>query len=656
MRSPRTEFGAGTVLFAASGAVAVAIASANVLMLAHAVESARLRDLRLLAHGRAWIDAHVPALLAYQPGFLHVPFELGRAWSDVTFLAAAVAVHLALAWTCATLAAPLVVPLARRRAPAGAPWPHGYPLGVVAAASLPIVTHRLGLWSDASPGVIAAASVAAVGGVWLIAMRVLRRTAVARTVVRISVLVAGGGALLATLVGLLAVVRAPHRDGGTATAAPGAPNVVLISIDTLRPDHLGSYGYQRDTSPTLDALAAAGARFTTVVSPTSWTLPAHATLLTALPPEIHGVVNDGLRLDEHIVTLAHVLRRHGYATAGFVSGPYLDAGYGFARGFDHYDDYTAMRISRPAVHQAHTSPALLASVVAWLDGWQATVPRRPFCLFVHMWDVHYDFNPPPPYDTMFDPDYAGAVNGDDFEKGSAVHVGMDARDLAHVVALYDGEIRYADAYVGRLVDALRAARLLDDTVVVVTADHGEEFYEHGRKGHRFALYDESIRVPLIIRYPARVPAGTVVEPQVRLVDVAPTILALAGVVSPADFGLDPLLDPYAGRSLLPLLAGETVPPLPAFASLQPQAQSAIRHEHRKLIQTPFESVTDHLFDLTNDPGERTNLAAGDSAATERLKAALEQWALTASVAAKRARTAAMSDDHTSALRALGYIE
>src|SRR5262249_14787102 len=162
----------------------------------------------------------------------------------------------------------------------------------------------------------------------------------------------------------------------------------------------------------------------------------------------------GLRLDPATATLAEVLHAGGYETAGFVSGPYLDAGYGFARGFDRYDDWSAVRISRPAAHQAHTSPALLAAVTTWLHDRDAAA-GRPFFLFLHFWDVPYDFNPPPPYDTMFDPDYAGPANGLDFETGDVVYAGMPARDLAHVVALYDGEIRYTDDYVGRLVEALR---------------------------------------------------------------------------------------------------------------------------------------------------------------------------------------------------------
>jgi arylsulfatase A-like enzyme len=456
-------------------------------------------------------------------------------------------------------------------------------------------------------------------------------------------------------------VHATHaRSVASSTVTqPGGPNVLLISIDTLRPDHLGCYGYERPTSPALDALAAEGARFTTAVSPTSWTLPAHMTLLTALPPEVHGVIDDGLRLDASTVTLAEVLRARGYATAGFVSGPYLDAGYGFARGFDHYDDYSAVRLSQPAVHRARTSPALFGVLDAWLEEWHvAPAPRKPFFVFLHMWDVHYDFNPPPPYDTLFDPTYTGDVDGEDFETGTQVYAGMPARDLEHVIALYDGEIRYTDEWVGRIVDALRRRGVLDETVTIVTSDHGEEFFEHGMKGHRNGLYDESIRVPLVIRHPTAIPPGTVVDRQVRLMDVAPTVLALTTTPPPPTFGLPQTAELYAARSLLPLIQGTAPdqPSPPAFADLHPHVQSAIRHESKKLIQTPFTDPKDHLFDLQKDPNEQTNLATTDPQSKTALEQELAAWHATAKIAAKTARAAAMTEDHKEALRALGYIE
>jgi arylsulfatase A-like enzyme len=658
MSRPRAEPRAATVLFAGSGAVAVLVAVANVIALCHAMPVARPRDLRLIARARIGLDAHAPALLARLPAVLHTPFDLGAPASIVTFLALAVALHVLMVWIVAAVAAPLVVPPIRRRAGGGEAWPRGYPLAVVAAALIPVIAHRVSLWTDAGAATIVAASLALAIAGWRVAMWLCRPRAVVTRLVTVCLAVTLAGGTFAVAGGTIALARATHHVDARALPPAGAPNVLLVSIDTLRPDHLGSYGYPRATSPTLDGLATEGARFTTVLSPTSWTLPAHVTLLTALPPEVHGVVEDGLRLDEGVVTLAEVLRARGYATAGFVSGPYLDAGYGFARGFDHYDDYSAVRFSRPAVHQAHSSPRLLAIVSAWLDAWDATSPRRPFFAFVHMWDVHYDFNPPPPYDTMFDPGYTGHVTGDDFEFGTAVHAGMDARDLAHVIALYDGEIAHTDAWVGRILDTLRRRHVLDETIVVVTSDHGEEFFEHGKKGHRNALYDESVRVPLFVRFPARIPAGTVVDRQVRLLDVAPTILALSDTPLPPPFGLAQTRAPDAGTSLVPWLSPTppAAPPVPAFASLEPQAQAAIRHDNQKLILNPLATPQQQLFDLTTDPKEQTDKAGSDPTSVHSLHTALTTWQDTARLAAKQTQEAHMDEEHKAALRALGYLK
>ncbi len=664
MRRARPEPGILAVLVATTGVVAVATALANAAVLVRAGDVARLRDLRLIARLRYTLDADAPALLAYLPTIVHAPFDLARTAGAGAFTALAIAVHLVVAWLGAAVIAPLALALARggdaRRS--GVAWRDGYPFVVAAVALTPIVAHRLSLWTTASAFVDWAAGLALAAALAWIAHRLVGTRARTVALVRAFRYVTLGATALAIAGATFVTVRTDAGERDRPLPPAGTTNVLLISIDTLRPDHLGSYGYGRPTSPNLDALAAAGARFTTVVSPTSWTLPAHMTLLTGLPPEIHGVENDGLRLDARTVTLAEVLRARGYATAGVVSGPYLDAGYGFARGFDLYDDWSAVRISRPATHQAHTSPAVVAAVESWLDGRASTDARRPFFLFVHFWDVHYDFNPPAPYDTMFDPDYTGSVTGLDFETGDAVHAGMPARDLAHVVALYDGEIRYTDGYVGALIEALRARGILDDTLVVATADHGEEFFEHGNKGHRNALYDESIRVPLIIRRPGLVTPGTVVDRQVRLIDVPATILAMTDTPTPPSFGLPPSLAPYAGESLAPWLTS-TPPsapsPLPAFADLQPHAMSAVRHPDTKLIETPFAPTPEQrqqLFDLGTDPTEHTNLATQRPADLTNLHRELETWHDTAKTSAQQTQPAPMDADHNAALRALGYIK
>ena len=352
----------------------------------------------------------------------------------------------------------------------------------------------------------------------------------------LTVLILGGIAIM-----LLALHRPDRR-----------PNVILISIDSLRPDHLGCYGYARNTSPALDRLAAEGTRFRTAVSSTSWTLPAHAALLTGLPDRVHGCFDYAFWLDGSRETLAEAFQEAGYRTAGFYSGPNLHPVFGFSQGFDAYRDCTSYADQMIAVLNGKeelqvvldrsdediTNPIVLKNVVQWLDARSGD----PFFMFIHMWDVHLDYRPPPPYDTQFDPYYEGTVNGRAVGRDQAR--AWSRRDLQHFEALYDGEIRWTDETLRQLFDALRARGIQDNTVVVVTSDHGDAFLEHGRIAHMTSLYEEEIRIPLLIRHPVSVPAGGVVDRPVHIIDVAPTVLGLAG--------LPPL--PHAlGRDLSPLI-------------------------------------------------------------------------------------------------------
>jgi arylsulfatase A-like enzyme len=341
--------------------------------------------------------------------------------------------------------------------------------------------------------------------------------------------------------------------------APGRPNVLLISIDTLRPDHLGCYGYQRATSPHIDELAAEGVLFQNHISSTSWTLPGHAALFTSLVDSVHGCTDTDQKLADNLVTLAEKFARAGYETVGFFSGPFLHPAFGLGQGFAHYEDCTtyAGTLDQTPVaqwaanddvlaesHRDVTSPRVYAAFKKWLAEHRAAT----FFMFVHLWDPHYDFIPPPPYDTLFDPDYAGPVTGTYFIFDPAINAQMPARDLEHLIALYDGEIAWTDSYVGRILADLRQAGLLDRTIVALTSDHGTEFFEHGDKGHRQTLYDEVIRIPLILRYPARLGAGVSIRAQTRSIDVGPTLLELAGVPSAV---------PVMGHSLEPLALDPT---------------------------------------------------------------------------------------------------
>lgn len=427
---------------------------------------------------------------------------------------------------------------------------------------------------------------------------------------------------------ILAILAAAVGAGGVlrlAMLAPDeAPNVILVSIDSLRPDHLGCYGYERDTSPNIDRLAREGALFETVVSSTSWTSPAHAALFTALPDRVHGCVDDARWLDGTRHTIAEALREVGYQTVGFFSGPYLHPSFGLSQGFDRYQDCTSysaefirslktgkvtnlmgflrQELQRRA-HEDVTNPIVLREVMKWLD----SEPEGPFFLFIHMWDVHFDYVPPPPYDTKFDPGYAGPVDGRNVPDLATRPRDWTQADEEHLEALYDGEIAWTDETLGEILTELDARGLADRSIVAVTADHGEAFYEHGQHGHRWTLFDEEIRIPLVVRYPPAIEAGLRVTEPVHIIDVAPTLLELAGV--------RPLRD-AVGRSLAPLLRSgsalrESWPEQPAVSELEFPARRthlfALRTKASKRIYD-LENLRMQTFDLVEDPLEQSPIS------------------------------------------------
>jgi len=336
--------------------------------------------------------------------------------------------------------------------------------------------------------------------------------------------------------------------------------VLLISIDTLRNDHLHCYGYPRDTSPNIDRLAAEGVLFENNVSSTSWTLPAHAALFTSLPDSVHGCVDTDRRLSPSLVTLAERFKAAGYQTVGFFSGPYLHPAFGLGQGFDLYEDCTSYHnlldhtpvgkwAMDPEVmrksHRDITNPIVYGAVHRWLK----THHDTPFFMFVHLWDVHFDFIPPEPYHSKFDPDYHGTVTGQNFFFDRRINAHMPKRDLQHIIALYDGEIAWTDLHVGKILADLKSEGLLDDMVVALTSDHGTEFFEHGGKGHRMTLFDEVLRTPLIIRDAKRLKAGRRVRQQSRIIDIGPTLLELAGL---------PKAEDILGHSLVRLAMGDAL--------------------------------------------------------------------------------------------------
>jgi len=399
-------------------------------------------------------------------------------------------------------------------------------------------------------------------------------------------------------------------------------NVVIIGVDTLRPDHLGCYGYDRNTSPGIDRFATQGVLFENVISHSPWTLPSFASIFTSLYPAQHGAsaLNSQLRTDQP--TLAMMLLKKGYSTAAIINAPFLRPEFKLDRGFEFYD-YKPPFADRLA-------DGTTADALAWIDGHMG----EPFFLFVHYFDPHLPYQPPAPYDTRFAPGYTGDLTASfdinlfpearatNFETMKAV----PAEDWDYIRALYDGEIAFTDRAVGELLAGLDRRNLRENTLIIFLSDHGEEFFEHEGFEHGHTLYDELIKVPLIVSLPRQVPENARLKEHVRLIDIAPTVLDFLGI-EPASH--------MEGASLRPMITGEGEMDAPAGSLLPPGigfSESMLYGPQRKsIVAYPWKYVYDMmtggclLFDLRADPGETEDLAA---ARPEALKPASELLAKT----------------------------
>lgn len=392
-------------------------------------------------------------------------------------------------------------------------------------------------------------------------------------------------------------------------------NVVLISLDTTRADHLGCYGHPKVKTPNLDRLAAEGVRFIECVSSAPITLPSHASLLTGVYPFVHGARDNSVfRLPDAQETLAEAMKQAGYTTVAEVAAEVLDRQFGLAQGFDVYTD------TRGPTAGGHERPGSVIAerAVARLSG----LKDRPFFLFLHFYDPHLPYAPPEPY--------ASAYPGDP----------------------YLGEIAAVDAYVGRVLDALDELSLTERTLVVLTADHGEGLGQHDEPSHTTFVYDTTQLVPLLMRHPSRLPKGKVVASQTRLIDVAPTVLELLEL---------PPLPRVQGVSLVPLIRGEGAPAggLPAYAeSLHTRfnygyaALRALRAGGWKYIHAP----TPELYHVAEDPGETKNLAAAHAERVREMQAQLRELlgAAGSGGPAADARHQA-SESSAKGIQGLGYV-
>ena len=429
------------------------------------------------------------------------------------------------------------------------------------------------------------------------------------------------------------------------------PDVILISIDTVRADHMSSYGYARPTTPRLDALAEEGARVELAYAPSSTTGPTHASLFTGLPPIAHGVRKNGNVLDAELETLAELLAGRGYETGAVVSSYVLSRRFGYDQGFGVFDDDFSGANSPEGTtlwegeaiegHFYGTADDTTDRALDWLR--DRKQPEKPAFLFIHYFDPHFPYVPP----ADFVPNFKATAK--------------EALRIGRMIFVYDTLIAFTDQEIGRLLDEIEAQQLSRDPLVIVTADHGEGLMTHGHMYHGAQIYEEAVRVPLIVRWPGRVPAGRVLTSPIATIGLGPTILDLIGETADGSIGTG---------GFAPMLLGEPEP-LPEAAApiflfrrhydgveevsegLTPVGEMyGVRVGSWKLIEGAEEGTLE-LFDLEQDPTEQVNRVADEPERTASLRALIADWRLRYE---KSREVAPLSEEDRQRLRALGYVE
>jgi arylsulfatase A-like enzyme len=464
------------------------------------------------------------------------------------------------------------------------------------------------------------------------------------------------GWLLPLALAGLASLPLPGCGGGP------RPNVLLVVIDTGRADRFSFNGYARQTSPEIAILASEGAVYEQARTPAPWTLPAHASLFTGLYPSAHGADSGHLKLDDRYPTLAEAFRGAGYRTAGYAANPWVGRQYGLDRGFDGYEELWK---GKPAWEPDAGAGRVNARVTRWLE-WRRSTPaarQQPFFMFINYLEPHLPYDPPDPERTrMLSPgaDPLAVERLRRFKHPDEVKFvlglgGLGPADLPLLSDLYDGEIAYVDRRVGELARLLRQEGLLDDTVVVVTSDHGEAIGDHGFLDHKMNLYEELLRIPLVVRYPRAVPAGQRIGQPVMLQDLFPTLLELAGIRgggqgAPGTPGSEAV--PLPGiRGIVPaprraapapgpdasdpdVLAGEFARPIQFLEIIQqrfPEARTAPWDRALVAFRVGREKLhwasdgRHRLYDLEKDPLEKDDLAPSRPERVAALAARVETW-------------------------------
>ncbi len=491
-----------------------------------------------------------------------------------------------------------------------------------------------------------------------------------------------GRRLIGTLDQAAEAARSPENAGGAAAA--NKPPVILLLLDTVRADHLSQYGYERDTTPNLGVFANHAVVYDFVRSSASWTVPAHATLFTGLYPHQHGVhryiPEKGRRsnlmpsypLGPQTWTLAELLGEAGYRTAAFCANPFLHSGTGLDRGFQLFYHSRNLNTTIPLLteplqkllfgrealtafrQQTMTARQVNRRAAHWLE----RRGGRPFFLFINYMDAHSPYDPDPPFDRIYPGAWEGFLDWHSFAAGMHKQPReISGREREHIISRYDGAVRSLDHELGRFFDLLRERGLYDESLIIVTSDHGEHFGEHGLIEHSKDVYEEVLRIPLLVKYPGSARRGRDEVPA-NLVDILPTVLTAAGL---------PLPDGLAGR-----LLGSASPVRRLNESYDPRkaggggnrpagspgrfirVRRSIHLDQMKFIWSSDQAH--ELYDLDADPGESRNLLA------ERPELAEPFLPLAAEIEANQvlpepgAEPEALDDDLLRHLEELGYVD
>lgn len=466
--------------------------------------------------------------------------------------------------------------------------------------------------------------------------------------------------------------------GADREAADGRPNVLVIVLDTTRADYFSSYGYPRATTPHLDALAAEGVRYASAFTTDFWTLPSHASLFTGRYPSEVGATSETNHLPAGALTLAERLAAAGYRTGATVSNPWISVERGFAQGFQEFTEmWRKENQPSPEATQVESEQAAVHVINGWLQ--RAAADARPFFHFVNFNIVHMPYFPAPEMGARF---LRGMGTKERTFELSRIHgmwphyaglITLDATDYEIMRDLYCADLAHADEYVGQVIEALRMTGELDHTLVIVTSDHGENLGERGMIDHMLSMHDTVLHVPLLVRYPARFPAGTVREDLVSLVDLLPTILEVCGVEDSEErWSLEAAS--LAGAQWVPreLIYAENERPINGIELLRAEAPGvdtgpierrwrAIRNDTHKLIWTignPEAGIVDQfeLFDLREDPVELHDVGAERPEIRNALVARLREYMETRAPAAEVATEFRSQDaEALERLRSLGYI-